>query len=485
MTRRRDGHEAGPRKLEGRPDAAVVSSPAPGVPQLDVHRILSLQCSAGNAAVASLLREVSAVPDFGPAQGPVRKPTMIDDPGPQPAGMDHAEKAFFAELRSMTRARTSVCFSKYQQAAMEIKKEHEDKQSGPGFLEQLIDLAVGALAPGFVGFVLDPLREELKSIASLAIERAVDDADRQVKTYLKAERLVAKHLADEDRAGQAWKVLKGAYQSNVRPDQPVGTMLDDFVQEFSVYLDEISDKLAGKSGADQLAAYTAFDPKKATKDYYKRQIEDLLMWHQSLARVAEREKGDEFYKDKDYTEILGDRLVMLESRGVKELAIVTKTPRKVVRPSPSRPGDWGPGNESLPTAMFVAWVPKDMRSTAKELGEGQEIGLRVVAGEDAFDAKRHKIIVVDVKAPSEGVQYAEIMVRGRPRLAQVTVESGEHPIFGGWVEPRDAHYARAKGERQHSGISRITDSEMIRVGATPVPVGSLPPPPISGPEPDG
>jgi hypothetical protein len=77
------------------------------------------------------------------------------------------------------------------------------------------------------------------------------------------------------------------------------------------------------------------------------------------------------------------------------------------------------------------------------------------------------------------------MVRGRPRLAQVTVESGQPPIFGGWVQPDDAHYARAKGERQHAGIRRIKDSELVRLGATPVPVGSLPPPPTSAPEPNG
>jgi hypothetical protein len=445
-------------ELTDEPDRAQPALVAPAPLQLapvSPAAVIALQRSAGNAKVANLLRqpvEPSRIPPELTLKTP-RNPYQSypgDDPlAPVvefPKPLEPAEKEFLAEMRGKTRFRANMCFTKYADAAQEIKQEYAKKQSSPGFLEQLIELAVGSLAPGLVAFALAPLRNELKSIASLAIEKVVKDGDKAVSTYMSAEKLVDKYLDDKDRAGDAVKGLKAAWgATNVRPDQPVGPMLDGIVQEFSEYLDGISEKLATMSPAEQVGAYAAFDPKKATKHYYKRLIEDLVKDSKMLTGAAEPGTGS-LHLDREI-------IVEVEAYGVRELAIVSE------HVGGAAYGNW---------YDFKRWVPPESRETAKTLGHGQETGLQLTAGAEWYQRGRHSRFIKGLPAPWEGEQYVEMVVKGKPRLAKMQMDIHKPKKFIEWVAPEDELYARGKGERQYGfGLRRFDEREF------PVP----PPPP--------
>ena len=350
-------------------------------------------------------------------------------------------------MRGKTRFRANMCFTKYADAAQEIKQEYAKKQSSPGFLEQLIELAVGALAPGLVALALAPLRNELKSIASLAIERVVKDGDKAVSTYMSAEKLVDKYLDDKDRAGDAVKGLKAAWgASNVRPEQPVGPMLDGVVQEFSEYLDGISEKLATMSAGRADRRLRAFDPKKATKHYYKRLIEDLVKAKQDALRRVRAGHGQPPPRSRDHRRGrglrgpgAGDRLRARRRRGVRQLVRL----------------------QALGPARVA-------RARRRRSGTARRPGCRSTAGAEWYQRGRHARFIKDLKAPWEGEQYVEMVVKGKPRLAKMQMDIHKPKKFIEWVAPEDELYARGRGERQYGfGLRRFDEREF------PVP----PPPP--------
>jgi hypothetical protein len=422
------------------------------VPALGPATVLALQRSAGNAKVANLLRQPAGIePSRIPPElvlKPQNRNPYQSHPGDPigkevvmpPKPPDAAELAMLAELRDKTRFRASMCFTKYSAAAAEVKQAYAKKESSPGFLASLIELAVGSLAPGLVGIVLAPLRNELKEIASVVIDKAVKDGDKAIKGYMGAEALIDKYLANEDRAGDAWKGLKAAWgATNVRPDQPVGPMLDGVVEEFSIYLDGISEKLAGMSPTDQLGAYLLFDPKKASKHYYKRQIEDLVKQNVMLNEAAEHEDSSfGYHVDREI-------IVEVESWGVREFAIVS---------------DHAGGRAYGAYYDFKRWVAPEARDTARALAATQQTGLELTAGDEWFQRGRHSRWIKGLKAPWEGEQYVEMVVKGRPHLAKVKMGVTKPEKFIEWVAPEDEHYARGRGERQYKfGLRRFDEKE--------------------------
>jgi hypothetical protein len=414
-----------------RPETAPLHAPRPPQPQPDA--LLALQRGAGNAAVSRLLSRQPADVFQLPSKQPDNASHIGDDPLAQARSMPPAEptpveRELLAELRGRVRFRAGLCFTKYAEAAAELKQEHAAADAAPSFMETLIDLAVGALAPGLVGFVLKPLREELKTIASAAIERLVKDGDRQIQAYMAADSLVEKLLANEARSANAWQALKSAWvKSNVPPGMAVGPMLDAFVEEFSVYLDALSDHLAGMPAADQVGAYVMFDPHKATKHLYKLQIENLLHQHQEIAR---------------------DQVVWLEWYGRRRLAIVT----------------WEKGYADA-YWRFVRWVSDETWDAALATGPGGPF-----APDRQFIPGRHAGSVFGVTAPWVGERFAEITVHGRPHMAKVQAKGVTENEFISWVDPADEVFARSQADLQYGGITRIKE------GALP----ALPPPPSAG-----
>ncbi len=423
-----------------RADIAPLHAPRPPRPQPDA--LLELQRGAGNAAVSRLLARQPAALQLPPEQRRDNASHAGDDPLEQlrsmpPAEPTPVERELLAELRGKTRFRAGMCFTKYVEAVAELKQEHAAAEAAPNFMDTLIDLAVGALAPGLVGLVLKPLREELKTFASAAIERMVKDGDRQVQAYMAADSLVEKLLSDEARAANAWQGLKQAWgKSNMPPGMAVGPMLDAFVEEFSVYLDGLSDHLAGMPAPDQVGAYAMFDPHKATKHIYKLQISNLVRQHQEIA---------------------GDEVVWLDAFGVKpRLAIV---------------------HVASYEAHFVRWVSDETWDAALAQGRAQHSGrapnplapegIPVYGTHEDFDSRRHLGEVNGVKAPWEGERYAEIMVRGRPHMAKVRAGFAAGYTFLSWVDPAEEIFARSQAGLQYGGITRIKEGELPALPAPP------------------
>ncbi len=405
---------------------------APRLPQPQPDALLALQRGAGNAAVTQLLARQPADAFQLPAKQPGNASYTGDDPLKQFHSMPAAEptpveREFLAEVRNETRFRAGMCFAKYSEAASELKQEHAAADAAPSLMETLIDLAVGALAPGLVGLVLKPLRAELKTFASAAIERLVKDGDRQIQAYMAADSLLDKLLADEARAANAYQGLKLLWgKPNVPPGMAVGPMLDAFVEEFSVYLDGLSNHLAGMPAADQIGAYAMFDPRKATKHLYKLQIDNLVKQHQEIAR---------------------DEAVWIELYGVRRLALVR--------------------NEAY-QLNFVRWVSDETWDAARS--DVRYGGALAPRGE--YIPGRHKGEVNGVKPPWEGERYAEITVHGRPHMAKVRADSASAYTFLSWVDPADEIFARSQAGFQFGGITRINE------GALP----DLPSPPSAGGE---
>ena len=436
--------------------AAARDANAPA-PAIDFSGVGNATLARAIAAPASRFRPV--VP---PGATLARAPQGDNLPGmpqrfPFPAGpqqpLQQEEKEFLAELRGKTRFRAGLCFTKYVDAAREVKAEKTaTTPASPTLLDLLIDLAVGSLAPGFANFVLTPLRNELKAIAGLAIERIAKNSDNQEAHYLKAEALVDKYIDNAALSAQAWTALKGLWgPSEVRASGSVGELLDGFIEEFSVYLDDLSGKLASLSPADQLGAYAAFEPKKATKSFYKRQITDLVEQHQALDKAAAppRESGALGFED-------AEQIVIVHAFGVSRPAIVNPAERR----------------DDVAPYTFVRWVSDEMAERAKARGAEQtgiskdggqvrtHVGLVSVADSESYRPDRDAGVVLGVSAPWQGRQYAEIVDGERVRIANVEIDADRSPRFISWVEPADEHYARAKGERQFGGLKRFDAAQL-------------------------
>jgi len=399
-------------------------------PPLRHDTLAALQRSAGNAAVSRLLARQPLDVLTPPATRPQSNASYIgDDPLAQarsmpPAEPSPVERELLAELRNQTRFRAGLCFTKYVDAAAELKQEHAAADAAPSFLGTLIDLAVGALAPGLAGLVLKPLREELKSMASKVIERVIKDADRQIQNYMAADSLVEKLLSNEARAANVWQGLKAGWANAAAPPGlAVGPMLDLFAEEFSVYLDGLTDHLAGMPAADQVGAYAMFDPHKATKHYYKLEIENLIGQHQELAKRG---------------------VVWLEVYGIKRLALVRY-------------------ESAYYGYAFVRWVPTESWEAARATVHDDE----VFAARGEYVLGRHKGDVGGVTAPWAGERYAEIPVHGRPHLAKVKASETREYTFVSWVSPEDELFARSQARLQFEGLSEIKEGALPNLPEPP------------------
>ena len=428
---------------------------APGArPQL----ILALQRSAGNAAVA---RQLARAPGAGSLLGPApphpagHVSHMGDDPldeldalPPVPSKVEQeveqrrlqAEKAFLGELRNKTRAGATLCAKNYSVAVVDLKAEHKEQEAKPGLLGQLIELAVGALAPALAGFVAGRLSEELKTLAAAAIEQIGGSAETEIRRYLTADRFVSWiEEKAKDQGSEAIKALGEAWgRSTVSPELPVAEMLNKFDEEFTAYAYGISEKMDGMSPAAQIAAHTAFDPTKSTSAFYKLQISDLLKENDELKAVAHSRMGTQ-------------RIVWLDAFGTSRLAVVSV-------------------GEQTGEYRFARWVPVEAWDSAEALGATQMSGIEQVAAPEFFNPFRHKATVAGVKPPWAGEQYAELVIHGTPRLAKVVLdEQGVPTSFVSWVDADQEAYARAKGAHQYGGIRRIDENTISWLAHLPAP----------------
>ena len=423
------------------------SHPVRRAPAAGPELILALQRGAGNAAVARLLArapDAGALLGHAPPRRDVHASHVDDDPldeldalPPVPSKVEQeveqrrlqAEKEFLAELRSKARAGATLCAKNYSIAVVDLKAEHAEHEAKPGLLGQLIELAVGALAPALAGFVAGRLSEELKTLAAVAIEHIGGSAETEIQRYLTADRFVSWiEEKAKDQGSEAIKALGEAWgKSTVNPELPVAAMLDKFDEEFTAYAYGISEKMDKMSPPAQIAAHTAFDPTKSTSAFYKLQIGDLLKENDELKAVA-------------HSPMSRERIVWLDAFGTSRLAVIAV-------------------GELDMKYSFERWVPVESWDSAEALGATQMFGIEQVAAPEFFNPFRHKATVAGVKPPWAGEQYAELVIGGAPQLAKVVLnEEGMPSSFVSWVDADQENYARAKGARQYGGIRRIDEN---------------------------
>lgn len=410
-----------------------------------------LASMVGNQAFTALMRQPVAIPPELTLKPPPQLPHSPAPPDATSFVEPAVEREWTAELRRQAGNRMDRAFTKYVSAIGKVRTEMKDKKAEPSLLEQLLLIAVGSLAPGVAGMVLSRFRDELKSIASLAIDKALKNTDTAVKAYMKAEELVDKYIAlDGDKAKEGVGAMLALMKAPVgaAPVAGAGTgpvaaeaLLDQFTQDFSVYIQNLDQKIGSLDRAGVLGVWAAFDANVVTEAFYVAQIKDLVKMHEEIGKaVADSTKGW------GGTTFDMDAIVMLEAWGTVAPAYVHYHPGSVAA---FRRGHWD----------FLKWVPAEMAATAIAAGQSQPQSLRAgktlnglpyaKAGEPFLGSGLAILGHIDDPA-KEGDRVAEVS----GKLAYVDVSHDGVRLIR-YVEGGEAEYAKVKGARQPGGIDKI------------------------------
>ena len=438
------------------------------VPQVSAAR--QLASTLGNQAFMAVLRqpvqippELTLKPPPDPYQGPFSPAPRDTHSFVEPA----VEREWTAELRRQAGNRMDRAFTKYSNAITRVREELKDKKAESSLLEQLLLVAVGALAPGVAGMVLAKFKDELKVVASLALDKGLGNTDTAVKAYMKAEELVDKYIAlDGDKAKAGLGSLLTAMKASAGPvmggsgpstegsvptggQAPVGgggmtdvpKMLEQFSQTFSVYIQNLDQKLGTLDRAGVLGVWAAFDANVVTEAFYMAQIKDLVKMHEELGKVVADPTRGFGGSTHDY-----DMVIMLEAWGTVAPAYVRYHPGSLAA---FTRGHWD----------FNKWVPAEMASTAIAAGATQKQalgskktlnGLPYAKAGEPFAGTGLAILGHIDNPQKEGERVAEVS----GKLAYVQVGFDGTKLIR-YVEGGEAEYAKIKGQRQPGGIDKI------------------------------
>lgn len=419
----------------------------------------------GNQAIASLARSASGLPGgdarviaptLANARALMRQPATADPTTPATVPPE-IEREWTLELRRRAGDRMGIAFTKYRAAIATVQKEMEDRKAQPTLFEQLLAIAVGYLAPGVANMVLSGLRNQLKEVASVAIDAASKAAkvsdEKAIKAYSDVEALVDKYIAlDGDKAKGGFLSMTAAMNTAAAggPPRPASEILAKFSEDFSVYLDQLNGIVGSAPRHEVLGVFAAFDPAKTKESLYATQIRELVKQHEEVSEYARNEGAQPFGSHIDYRKI-----ILLEAWGVRRPAYIKYSPLSLMA---GRKAYW----------EFVKWVPEEVTQTAIAAGEQQTVGgggpqLPTHAGMDVVKAGEpydgDLPIQGHIDNPrSEGQRIVEINAWGKPRLCNVKVE-GDGGTFISWVTDED--YARVQGARQSGGIVQM-DADKIK-----------------------
>ena len=369
-----------------------------------------------------------------------------------PDGIDPSlEREWTVELCRRAGDRMSIAFTKYRAAISTVNVEVGNKQAQPTLLEQLVSVAIGALAPGLAQAIIPSLTKELKAVASVAIGAALKGKDDiAIKAYIKAEDLVDKYIAfDGGTAKSAFLKLSDTVRKQKKVPAPqtaaavsVTGLLKQLSQDFSVYIDNLNAQIGSADRTAVLGVFAAFDPIVATEDFYAAQIRDLVRKHEEIGEYSKNETGGAF------SGLDLHRIVLLEAWGVKKPALIEYDVGELF----SKRSHW----------KFVKWVPPELETTAIVAGKAQEEGdsmfKRKVGLQEAKAGVPYAAglpILGHIDDPrTEGERIVEVDAWGRLRLCRVIVK-GNGGRFLEWIKPDDEGFARVQAARQPKGLIRL------------------------------
>jgi hypothetical protein len=419
---------------------------APAAPALvPAHgNMLDLASLVGNQAFTAIARNPASAGRL------LREPTATADPTTPASVPPELEREWTIELRRRAGDRMGLAFTKYRAAIATVQKEMEDRKAQPTLFEQLLAIAVGYLAPGVANMVLSRIRDQLKEIASTAIEaasKAMKAGDEQaIKAYMNAEALVDKYVSldgSQAKAGFLSMTASIKQQAAGGPPQPAATMLAKFSEDFSVYLDELNAKVGSAPRHEVLGVFAAFDPAMTKESLYAAQIRDLVAKHEEVTEYARNEQLGTFGSSFDFR-----RIILLEAWGVKKPAYIKYSPLSIMA---GKKAYW----------YFEKWVPEDVAATAIAAGQGQtkggggpmaptHLGLEEVKAGDPYPEIKIQGHIDNPR--SEGPRIVEIDAWGKVRLCNVDVQA-DGGKFLSWVDNEE--FARIQAARQPGGLVRM------------------------------
>ncbi len=445
----------------------AVSSPGDAA-EVEADRAADAMVAGETASVA-----MTTGADLGRAIYRETKPTATGDTSKSTAANDAAiEREFEIELRREAGGRLSRAYTSFSNAAKLVRDEVKEKEAEPSLVETLLEVAVGALAPGLVGLATKPLQGMLSSFAARAIERVVKDPTTQVSTYLKADDLIKKLDLDGEKAKAGYKALAGSLKkaaaSAESPADPgtadaplpitnngkpmkVSALIDMFTKRFNVYIDGVDVALGGMKKEGLLGVFATFDPKVANQDLYAAQIRDLVKKHEEVRRFTDGALmgGGLSGKNEGYR-----RIVMLGAWGVTQPALITHVRTSLVA---STKGHW----------HFEKWVEDDMIDTAVAAGKTQPGGLETVYAGKPYQGGFGLPILGHIDNPkTEGHRILQVGSWGKIRLCYAKYTDTPSAEFIAWVAPNDESFARVKAERQ-GGLKSVPESIFKKVPPRP------------------
>lgn len=458
-------------------------APAPAPVHGGLERLAGV---VGNAAMGTLIQRAAADPaamaslagGLGTAATPgiMRQYQTTAPPAPAAdAGTGEVdpqlEKEWKAELRRIIGDRMVDAARKYGQAAVIVKKEVEDKKAQPSLAEQLTEMAIGALAPGYLNMAIKPLKEALRGVASLAIEKAVKDGTKQVETFMKADELVEKYITmDGDKAKSGFKALKKIAAGKPKdipagpaPDAPatatggpqvkpgtteVNAMLARFDQTFSEYVDNVNNNIFQLDRAELLGVWAAFDPRYVTTEGYAAQIRDLVKMHEEFTEGVEMPEGGAKFNFEKAHEIR-----FVEAWGVKKPAYLYH-----------HPGSASIANLTRAHYRFVKWVPAEMAQSAAAIASQYPVARpgQGYPGPADVNLQGH----VD-DPQTEGEKVVQVDMWGKNRLCWANLEGGKG-TFMSWIPEKERSFGEAKAKNQPGGFI-VFDPKNFRKGDIPKP----------------
>jgi len=391
---------------------------------------------AADAMVAGASFALSAPFGGGLSRQPAA-PAKADAPaaGGDPKANEAAEaekralKEYDAELRRQAGNRMDRAFTKYVEAGNQVRKEleaKEKKQAEPSLFEQLLELAVGTMAPGYGNIVSAVLKDRVKKLASEVVGTLVSNGDLAVKTYIKVDELVDKHLTvDESTAKAGFGALKKALTATKKGDP--NALIIAVIEEFSQQIQDIDATLPGLDRSALLAVYAAFDAQLATIAHYTAAIRDLVGHHEEMQEA--------------------EHIVLLDAWGQKAPAYIGHSPLSVAQ-------------FKKEYYYFKKWVPKEMRQAAMDRlhagthtthkGLPQEIDTSMTlpvggAPGGTIPLQGH---IDDPR--TEGEKIVKVDAWGKYRYVVADLEGGK-ARFVRWYKDDEASYAEAAAARQPGG----------------------------------
>ena len=393
--------------------------------------------------------------------------------GGQSANDAAIEREFDIELRREAGNRLRASYTTFSAAAQGVRAEMEKKEAQPTLIETLLEVAVGTLAPGLVGFALAPLKPRLSAFAAGAIERVIKDPTTQVTTYVKADDFIQKLELGPDKAKAGYAALtaglKAAAVAKAAPNDagavtgPIpmtsggkpmkaSTLVDLFIQRYNVAVDQADMRLAGATRDTLLGVLAANDPKIVSLAFCTAQIRDLVTKHEEIRSFTD---GATIPGSLGSSKNEGDRrIVMLGAWGVTQPALISHVNTSLMA---GIKGHW----------KFEKWVEEDIIETAIAAGASQPGGLETVYAGKPYKGGFDLPILGHIDNPkSEGLRVLRVGSWGKFRLCYAKYTDDPKAEFVSWIAPAEEEYARVRAARL-GGIKEVPESIFKKVPPRP------------------